>query len=238
MIDYDPSSEPSSASSLQYSVSVWETISIIVGALLLIAVGLAGLGVKALNNAFDPQRAEDIARSMLLYDIPGGSRGLFGTNVGGAKLAVVASTALPQASALTLPEDTPPAIELLVARIPLSQETDEGGEETPNEFFSGFSFSYQVEEAFQVDESRIEYREFCGAVVPIEIQQGRLTLSNQTTRLPAVKYSLNVEQERDDYVAILATVGQSAEEQAESVFKSLRCTNTISEMPLSPFLIN
>lgn len=232
MTDYDSASPPPP----QYPVSIWETIGIATGALLLGIAGLAGLGVKALNNAFDPQRAEEIARSMILYTMPGGSQGLFGTNVGGARLAVVGSTALPHGSDRNaiLPEDTPPAIELLVARIPSSQETEESEENTTNEFFSGFSFSYQIEGAFQLDESRLEYREFCGAVVPVKIQQGQLTLSDQVTRLPAVKYSVNLEQEQEDYVVILATVGQDAEAQATTIFKSLRCTGMSSRTLPNP----
>ena len=125
----------------QYPVSLWEGIGIAVGAVLLVAVGLAGLGIKALNNAFNPQRAEAIARSVITYQIPGGTEGLFGANLGGAKVAVVGSNAPPKGISEVAPPL--PAIELLVARIPASQETEEivPQETAANEFFSGFSFS-------------------------------------------------------------------------------------------------
>ena len=221
-------SEPPTPSSPEYTVTIWETIAITVGAGVLVAIGLAGLGFKALNNAFSPGRAEAIARSIMTYEIPNESEGLFGANVGGARVAVVASTTLPKGlpdSPALNSSPIPPAIELLVARIPVSQETEEFGSSAAatTEFFSGFSFSYQVEGAFAENEARIEYREFCGAVTPIAIQEGTLTLPDQRTRLPAVKYKINVDRDTDNYIANLTTVGQDAEQDAEAVFKSLRC---------------
>lgn len=208
----------------QYPVSLWESIGIAIGAVLLVAVGLAGLGVKALNNAFNPQRAEAIARSVITYQIPGGTEGLFGANLGGAKIAVVSSTASPQGIA---PETSPlPAIELLVARIPASQETEEivPQETAANEFFSGFSFSYQVEGVFQVRQAATEYKSFCGSVVPVTVTRGDLTLPNQST-IPALKYEASIDRTTESYMAIITAVGQSAEKQAEEVFSSLKCSS-------------
>lgn len=221
-------SQPPTQSPPEYTVTIWETIAITVGAVVLVAIGFAGLGFKALNNAFSPGRAEAIARSIMTYDIPNGSEGLFGANVGGARVAVVASTTLPTGlpnSPVLSDSSIPPAIELLVARIPVSQETEEFDSGTPatTEFFAGFSFSYQVEGAFEVSESRREYRDFCGATTPITVQEGTLTLPDQHTRLPAVKYKINVDRDTDNYIANLTTVGQDAEQNVETVFKSLRC---------------
>lgn len=207
----------------QYPVSIWETIGITIGAVFLVAIGLAGLGVKALNNAFYPDRAEAIARSIITYNIPGGSKGIFGTNLGGARVAVVSSQTLPQGVTTASLEELP-SIELLVAQIPVSQETEEIKREATSDFFSGFSFSYQSPEAFQVNKTHTEQRQFCGAMAPVTVHEGTLTLSDQTTRVPAIKYEVNVDRDENNFIAILVTVGQAAGENAETVFRSLQCT--------------
>lgn len=220
------SSDSTSESTLEYPVSIWETIGIAAGAIFLVAVGLMGLGVKALNNAFNPQRAEAIAQSIITYQIPGGSKGAFGANVGGAKIAVVSSqTVLGDRGTATSPIPTIPATELLVARIPASQETEElnSGEAVAGEFFSGFSFSYQSTDAFQVKQTAKEYKLFCGKSTPVAIQRGELTLPDQVTHLPAVKYEALIDRETASYMAILVAVGQDASNTAETVFRSLQC---------------
>jgi hypothetical protein len=207
----------------QYSVSIWETIAIATGAVLLTAIGLAGLGVKALNNAFHPGRSEAIARSILTYTIPGGSQGVFGTNLGGARVAVVTSNTVLPGESIPVTEDPLPTVELLVAQIPVSQETLEIEREATSEFFSGFSFSYQVQGAFEVEQSQTEYREFCGAMAPVTVQTGKLTLPEQAAQVPAMKYEMNVDRDQSNYIAILVTVGQDADRNAEAVFQSLEC---------------
>lgn len=222
MDDFATNSESPTEFTAQYPVSIWETIGIATGAVVLVAIGLAGLGVKALNNAFYPERAEAIARSIISYNIPGGSRGIFGTNLGGARVAVVAGQAFPQGIATPAPEELP-SIELLVAQIPVSQETEEIEREATSEFFSGFSFSYQSLEAFQVTETHTQQREFCGAMAPVIVHEGTLTLSDQKTRVPAMKYEVNVDRQESNFIAILVTVGQDAEKNAEAVFRTLEC---------------
>lgn len=216
----------------QYPVSIWETIGIAVGAIFLVAIGLAGLGVKALNNAFYPERAEAIARSIINYSIPGGSRGVFGTNLGGARVAVVASQPLPDGVTAASSEELP-AIELLVAQIPVSQETQEIEREATSEFFSGFSFSYQSPEAFQVESTHTEQREFCGAMAPVTVHEGILTLSDQATVVPAMKYEVNVDRAQENFIAILVAVGEDAETNAETVFRSLQCVAKPEVFPAS-----
>ena len=211
----------SSATTL-YSVSIWEAIAIFAGAIFLIGVGVAGLGLKTLNNAFDPKRAEAIAQSLIEYNIPGGSEGTFGTNLGGAKVAVIASTRkLPVLQPQVLP---PSEIELFIARIPINEVTTvDSEEEFSNEFFPGFSFSSQVEAAFKPLTSRTEKREFCGVPTQIIIQEGSLVLSDQTPPIPAVQYQARVVKNAERNVAVLSTAGQNAKENAAKVFESLKC---------------
>ncbi|NJR38245.1 MAG: hypothetical protein HC781_04550 [Leptolyngbyaceae cyanobacterium CSU_1_4] len=212
---------PIPASSTQSSVSIWEAIAIFAGAIFLISVGVVGLGLKTLNNAFDPKRAEAIAQSLIEYKIPGGAEGTFGTNLGGAKVAVVASTRkLPGLQSQVLP---PSEIELFIARIPINEVSSVGAEEEfNNEFFPGFSFSSQVEAAFKPVTSRTENREFCGIPTRVTIQEGALVLSEHSP-IPAVQYQARVVKNAERNIAVLSAAGQNAKGNAALVFRSLKC---------------
>ncbi|MBW4659022.1 MAG: hypothetical protein KME15_10130 [Drouetiella hepatica Uher 2000/2452] len=206
----------------QYRVSIWEGMAIAASAVLLVAVGLAGLSVKALNNAFNPNRAEAIARSMVDYKMPNGSKGLFGTNVGGGRMAVISSTALLSTAspggAVILPE-----VELAIARIPAQTGTDVE-EDFGNEFlFSGFSFSNQTTNTFQITKTQTELRSFCGTIAQVKVDEGTLTLADQTPPVLAVRYQTQVMLDQDNRIAIVSAVGQNATVNAAIVFDSIKC---------------
>lgn len=208
----------------EYRVSLWEIIAITIGAGLLVAAGLVGLGFKALGNAFNPERAEAIARSLMHYEVAGGSHGFFGANIGGGKMAVVAS------NARALENQPAPAVELFFARMPLpeaaktkgSTETD-SSPETVNELFSGFSFSFQDVMAFQINKSEIQQKAFCGATVPVEVSTGLLMLPNGAPALPAVKYEMTQVLDTQSRVVTISALGAKAAEQAEQTFAALKC---------------
>ena len=112
----------------QYSVTIWETIAIAASAMLLTLIGLAGLVYKFFSNAADPQRAMLIAQSLVEYQLPGGAQGIFGANLGGAKVAIVASSAFPKGDLTLLSADQvaqAAGVELFVARVPLDVDTIE-----------------------------------------------------------------------------------------------------------------
>lgn len=208
---------------VQHSASIWEGMAITGGAILLIVAGLAGLGVKALGNAFDSQRAEAIARSLMEYDIPGGSKGFFGTNIGGGKMAVVTSNEM-----LTLETQQTPVVELFTARMPLNRETDTEAKSVPtpqpeNELFSGFSFSYQDPTAFQVAQAQTEQKMFCGASTPVEVQQGALTITSGAAPVSAVKYEVKRVLDDESHIVVISALGDKALQQATGVFDSLQC---------------
>jgi len=206
----------------QYRVSIWEGIAIAAGAVLLVAVGLAGLSVKALNNAFDSNRAEAIARSMADYQMPNGSKGLFGTNIGGGRMAVISSTTLVNTAssgdAVILPE-----VELTIARVPAQTGTDVEEEWGNESLFSGFSFSNQTADAFQVKTTHMETRSFCGTIAQVRVDEGSLTLAHQTPPVPAVRYQTQVMLNQDNRIAIVSTIGQEATVNAAIVFDSIKC---------------
>jgi hypothetical protein len=221
----------------EYSVSIWEVIAIAGGAILIVAAGLIGLGAKALSNAFDSQRAEAIARSLMTYEIPGGSKGLLGANIGGGKVAVVASTATVspslavnpavKASAAVDPVLHSPEVELFLARIPLSEPDRIPDDSEPplpqNPLFSGFSFSYSDPLAFQVRSTQSEQKPFCGTTVPVIIQQGSLTVTTGAAPIPAIKYEIGQMLNTKSRIVVISALGNQAAAKATTVFNSLAC---------------
>lgn len=211
----------------EHSVSIWEGIAITGGAVLIVAAGLIGLGVKALGNAFDAGQAEAIAQSLMKYEIPGGSQGFFGTNIGGGKMAVVASRDTLPAPPGVAPT---PVVELFLAQMPLPAvtevETESGIKASPvadNELFSGFSFSYSDPAAFQVQTERTEQKLLCESFVPVTIEQGLLTLQLEAPPVPAVRYEVKRPSETESNLVVISAVGPTAAPKADQVFTSLAC---------------
>ena len=210
-----------------YRVSIWEGVGILAGAACLVMFGLFGLVNKAARNASNPQRAEAIAQSLLSYRFPGESQGVFGVNIGSVKMAVVATPGI-DANAegtVTAPDN---AVELLVARTPLSYQTSidtsDANAETLNLIsFAGFSVSYDLEGQFTSTTTRQERRQFCGVSVAVEIREGTVMPANTTTPVPAVRYEAIAPLDNWEHLVILTAIGQKSQQNAESVFQSLQC---------------
>lgn len=221
----------------QFQVTIWETIAISVGGVLLVAIGLAGLMYKFFSNAADPHRATTIAQSLIDYQIPGKAQGVFGANLGGAKVAIISSATFPQNPAAMSESAIANAtgVELFVARVPLDVETttEPGSTPTPipnatpdaNPLFSSpdFSFSYRSGEDFQVQSSETQDLKLCSQVVPVRIQTGELTLATELPPVNAVKYDAIAIFDNSKRQITLTAIGQNADQQAARVFNSLRC---------------
>lgn len=221
----------------QIPVTIWETIAITVGAIFLVAVGSAGLMYKFFTNAADPERATSIAQSLMKYDIPGEDQGVFGANLGGAKVAIVSNSTFPQNPAALSSADLANAsgVELFIARVPLDSETPPTDDPTPTTsptsspdpyaLFSApdYSFSYRSGEDFQVESSRMEDLRFCNDTVPVRIQTGALTLATGVSPVDAVKYDAIAVFDNSKRQITLTAIGKTANQQIVSVFNSLRC---------------
>ncbi|MGI0484389.1 hypothetical protein ACN4EK_03065 [Pantanalinema rosaneae CENA516] len=213
----------------EYSVSIWEGLAIAVGAVMIAAVGTAGLFVRFFSNAVDPQRATAIADSLMEYTIPGGAQGVFGTNIGGAKVAIVSSP--------TFPRDftNPPSdlnrvsgVELFVARVPLDIESPTRKAQADSEDETtlpspDFTLSYRSGEDFKPLTSRTETKPFCDMNTLVLIQEGELTLTPELSPVYAVKYDAIVALADGKRMATVLAIGQDAKQQAATVFNSLRC---------------
>ncbi|MDX2231795.1 MAG: hypothetical protein NW220_19335 [Leptolyngbyaceae cyanobacterium bins.349] len=218
----------------QFPVTIWETIAIVLGALLLVVMGVAGLMYKFFNNAADPQRATLIAQSLMDYQLPGASQGVFGANLGGAKVAIVSSTTFPQNPAMLSDSEIADlsGVELFIARVPLDMETANPASPTPaptpaippDPFSSpDFSFSYRSGEEFRAMTSRTEELPFCYSKVPVRIQAGELILADALEPVYAVKYDAIAVFENSKRQVTVTAIGKNAEQQAAAVFNSLRC---------------
>jgi hypothetical protein len=193
-----------------YPVTVWEGILIVMGAIALVAAGMVGLGIKVLNNAFDPVRAEAIAKSLMDYKIPGGSQGVFGINIGSAKLAWVRSTT------------NPPDVILFTGKTPI---TKEGGQRSQEELRRDFAIppTEDTSQEFMITESSSENRLFCGQVVPVTVEKGDQFLGELSAPIPAVRYVISTTEGAAERLVILTATGKNADEKAEVVFNSLKC---------------
>jgi hypothetical protein len=193
----------------RYSVSLWEGALIVMGAIGLVGVALAGLGVKVLSNAFDPIRAEAIARSLIDYRIPSGSQGIFGINIGSAKLAWVRSQA------------NPPDVILFVGRTPLDKDNDGDQQNLRQDFET--PPSEDARQSFQVDSATTENRLLCGKTIPVQIAQGQQTFGDSSAPVPAIRYTATIPGNSTEKVVILTTNGKDAKQKAEIIFQSLKC---------------
>jgi hypothetical protein len=189
-----------------YKVSIWETIAVMLSAIVLIAVGLTGLAMKFLSYAASPQRAEAIAKNIMSYNLPDGAQGLIGLNIAGAKVALVAS------------EGNEPDTQLLVARIPIDQAS---GRRQVEKIIDSIALGADEQE-FQVRSIRVEKKQLCGAVIPVTIREGQLRFPDSATKF-TVTYRASVTLDDSRYVVNLLTNGNNAKHKASTVFDSLQC---------------
>jgi DNA-binding NarL/FixJ family response regulator len=201
----------------QYRVSRWETLAIATGAVLLATIGAISIGVKFINNAFTPERAEAMANYILDYSLPGGVRGVFSVQLSGAKVAFVKS------------KDNPPSTQLLVAKLPVNQATDtEWIEQIVTNSFLGeaemnMGITTEADTKFQVTTSKIEQKILCHVKVPVMIQDGLLTQPNQSKPQMAVRYQMQVTQRNEQWIVTLLTSGQTSKQIASKIFETLQC---------------
>jgi hypothetical protein len=207
----------------EYSVTPWEVILIIVGAIAVIGTGLLGLGIKALNNAFNPERAEAIARTLIDYKIPGESQGIFGLKLGGSEYAWVRSN------------QNIPEVILFIGKIAIDEERDRKEEESYKkqliELIEKFASppATEFDGNFITSSQRTEEKKLCGKSVKVTVEKGEQTFKNTTSPLPAIRYITSRPDGDKEQIVILTTNGQNAEQKAQQVFNSLRCNDTPSK---------
>lgn len=187
----------------EYPVGVGELLLIVLGAIALVGAGFTGLYLRVINNAYDPQRVEAIAKTILAYDIPGGAEGFFGLNVGNARFALLRS------------KTNPPDVILFAGKNPVTRDTQDS---------TGVPLSSDdMEQQFTVRNSRTETREFCHQPTTITIEEGEQTFANLSLTLPATRYTASLIEANVERTVILIVNGDHRKAKIEAIFRSLRC---------------
>ncbi|MGG6294772.1 hypothetical protein ACQ4M4_10130 [Leptolyngbya sp. AN02str] len=211
------SSNPPTSPSTLYPVSIWEGFGIAMGAVVLVVVALMGLTHKAVRNSTDPERARAIAQSIMSYDIPGGSQGEFGLNIGSVKMAVVSSA----------DSTTTDQVELLLARTPIESRARLGYADGESDFsllsMPGFSISYDIDGEFQATATREEPRALCNVITPVTVSEGTALLPGAVVPIAAVRYEATAVLDEQRHLVVLMSVGEHASITASEVFNSLNC---------------
>lgn len=192
----------------KYRVTFRDLAMILTGAIALVTTGVIGLGIKAYNNALDPQRAEAVAKSMIDYKIPGGAEGKFGIKVAGVKVALVNS------------KTSPPDLELFIMKTPLNKETTSND---PEEKSTINITPTQSQEEFKVTSTRRQNLNLCGQNVNVKIEEGKQKLDNRPSPVFTVQYSATVTVSNEKLTAIVEAYGKNAKQNAINVFQSLKC---------------
>lgn len=187
-------------------VKLLDWVMIIGGAIALVTTGIIGLGIKAYNNALDPERAEAVAKSIIDYRIPSGSQGKFGIKFAGIKLAIVHS------------KTSPPDVEIFVMQTPLNRDTQNQENierlRTPIE---------AAPTEFEISSSYNQSLKFCNQPLSVTIDEGHYTLEDQSSSIPAVQYSASTIINNERLVVEVQALGKNAKQKALAVFKSIKC---------------
>lgn len=196
--------EKSNSEIPHYPVRIWELLLIITGAFGLVSIALIGLGSKMLNNMFNPVKAEAIAKSLFDYEIPNGSVGKVGVNIGEKKMAIVNS--------LTNPPDTM----LFVSKLPVEQIKPE------NSLDLDILFQDLFQDSFEPTTYSVENKQLCGKTVPVSIQEGEEIIDNQIP-IPVIRYIAKVIDNGVEKNVDILVNGENAKDKATKVFNSLQC---------------
>jgi hypothetical protein len=196
----------------QSSANPWKWIGCGCATTLLLLLGL-GIGAlylikQTFNMSFDAQTSEAVARSIMDYEIPGGSKGLISMNIEGVEIAGIASTQ----------ED----VFLMLGKMPSQLSTDLNPEELEQQIQKSMA-----EQAFRNFKSsvpaRVESKQVCDQTVSVSVLEGEANSGGSSSPQPAVSYQALLKQEQGIFFIALTTSGENAQEHADQVFQSLQC---------------
>jgi hypothetical protein len=192
------------------SNKIWLWVGLGCGGTLLLA-GLLLAGVlfyawRTFNFSMSPQKAEETARSIMNYEIPGGSVGIMSMDFQGVQFAGVLSA------------ENPEAVILVVGKV--SPSAQGAGEEDFQQAFEEGLDSQRPE--INVQSTRTEERSLCNETVTLAISEGEQETFGQPNQ-PATVYQTTVNYNDFLYFVSLTTTGTDAESVAEQVFESLDC---------------
>lgn len=181
------------------------------GALVLsviLAAILFALCARAARGAFvdDPARVEQIAREMIDYEIPGGSRGVFAMDMI-YRMAVVAST------------EDPPSIALVVAHVP-SGTTSMSKEDLERQINQSMEQQMQGQD-LSIEEAETRTEMVCGQEARVLVQRG--TVQRPQGPVETTMWQTTLSREGGLMILHVNATGPDADATAEQVFSSISC---------------
>lgn len=173
-----------------------------------LGVGLVFLVQQSLNMSFDSQQAEQTAKRIMDYQIPGGAKGFMSMNFSGMEFAGVMSAKNPQ------------SVMLVIGKMPLAQQGSD-----PKQIQEEFQKQLEKQSGkdFKTTSQRTVSKQLCGQNATVTISEGQSVAENQGSAVPTLTYSAMVAHNNEFRFVTLTTSGADAESSAESVFNSLKC---------------
>lgn len=172
-----------------------------------IFITLGYLGKKALDTMMNPEEAEKTAKSIMEYDIPNGSKGVFLINVGNVKMAQVVSN------------NEPPEVELTLGEV----TGDFAGKEEEMQKSLENKAQQNNKNNFKVESNRTEKKQLCNQEISVKIEEGKVTQSSESEAIPAVNYEAQIINNNKMQIVMLQTRGTEAKAKADKIFASLEC---------------
>jgi hypothetical protein len=191
------------------SGNVWKWVALGCGGTVLLGIGLiialTYAITRSLNLSLDPKKAEEVTRTIVDYEIPGGSRGLMSLDIQGMKMAGVTSSQNSQ------------DVMLMVLQAPnqgnlSSEELQRSIEQNRKNQTTG---------TFEAKSQRQESKQLCGQKATVNISEGELV--SPGNNLQAITYEANVNHDGKLIYIYLQTSGEKAPDNAAKVFSSLQC---------------
>lgn len=193
------------------SGNVLKWLGIGCGAFIVLAIaGIAGmffLAKQFFDLSFDAKKAEQIANSIMDYQIPGGGKGIMSMDVSGVEIAGLMSASQPDSAMLILGR-IPPAMQGSSAELQDSFQR---------------SLKQQQGSTFKEISNRTESRSLCSQTVALRISEGEQTSAGSSATVPAFTYQTSVTHNQNLLFVALTTTGADAKAIADQIFNSLNC---------------
>lgn len=188
----------------------WVALGCGVAFLLSVVLGVVAVAMcaRAARSAFvdDPVKAEQVAREMIDFEIPGGSKGVFAMDMV-YRMAVVSDLA------------DPPKIALVVATVPA---TGSGMSREDLERQMRQSMDQQMkQQSISLVETQTKEYALCDHPVQVVVQRG--TVQRPEGAVDMAIWQTTVVRDEDIMVLHVNAAGPDADATAQQVFDSVRC---------------
>lgn len=174
----------------------------VIGAILIVIVTFAGFQFLKSRISMQPEKALDIARQIMDYDIPGGAIGVASLELNG-KMAVVQGVA------------ESPKITLMLAATPIASSSEF------KHVLERHARAIAKDKNIVVDKTEIVEENICGKKVQVSTQQNHIQSKDKTVPLTVMQFNLN-HKEKTLFVMIMSE-GPGNYETALHILKSLTC---------------